>query len=259
MVLLAVAIALADEASAGEVQAPVWPAEGAVVSPLPQRPAFGPRKTVMLSAGHGAGSNIGNIGVHGQIEEETTLEVVLDLAERLRALDRFDVVLARAEGDRPSYQARVARAEALRVDALVELHTDARGDAVVWAYHADRAILRVDDEPGYSVLYRDKGEIADDRAGLARAVATSLAEAGFPAYDGASYTGLYELDPTPGAFKDRRYLFMLREPSMPSVIVELHNALDYEESLRWREDRVKEAFAFAMADALTRWLYPEGP
>ncbi len=258
MVLLALPLAYADAAPVPtEVAAPVWPSPGAPLNPPPQRPAFGPRKTVMLSAGHGTGSNIGNIGVHGQIEEETALEVVLDLTERLRAIDRFDVVLARKEGERPSYQRRVDRADALGVDVLVELHTDVRGDLYVWAYDANRPIYRADDQPGFSVLYRDKGGLAEQRASLARTVATSMALAGFPPYDGENYTGLFDLDPTPGAFQDRRYLFMLREPTMPSVIVELHNAVDYEESLRWREEGTKDAFAWAMADALTRYLYPD--
>lgn len=256
MVLLALALALADEAP-DRADTPVWPAPGAPLSPPPLRPAFGPRKKVMLSAGHGTGTNIGNIGAHGQVEEETTLEVVLDLAERLEALDRFDIVLSRDVGERPSYQRRVDRAEALGVDVLVELHTDSRGDPTVWANNPDRVIYRDDHQPGFSILYRDKDSIREERASFARTVATSMAQAGFPPYGGENYTGLFDLDPTPGAFQDRRYLFMLRKPSMPSVIVELHNAIDYEESLRWREDRVKEAFAWAMADALTRYLYPD--
>ena len=223
---------------------------------LPQRPAVGPRKTVMLSAGHGTGSNIGNVGVHGQLEQDTTLALATELAERLRSLDRFDVVLAREGAERPSYAQRVEEAERLGVDVLVELHTDSRGPYEVWARTPERVVYRNDHDPGFSVLFRDKGPLAEAHASLARTIAHSLMETGFPAYDGASYGRRYARDATPGAFRDRRSLYMLRTPRMPAVLVELHHALDYEESLRWREPRVREAFAWSMADALTRYLYP---
>ena len=113
-------------ASMGSASAapPGWPQPDAPLERLPQRPAVGPRKTVMLSAGHGTGSNIGNVGVHGQLEQDTTLALATELAERLRSLDRFDVVLAREGAERPSYAQRVEEAERLGVDVLVELHTD---------------------------------------------------------------------------------------------------------------------------------------
>lgn len=246
--------ALADEGPP-----PVWPGEGAPLHPPALRPAFGPRKTVFLSAGHGAGTNVGNIGAHGQLEEETTLAATLDLAQRLEALDRFDIVLARGPGERPSYARRLEHATRVKADVLVELHTDVRGTLYPWAQRPGGWVYRVDDEPGFSVLYSGQGPLEADRLALARALATALEATGFPPYSGVSYDGLYYTDDTPGVFKDRRGLFMLRRPTMPSVIVETHSAADYEESLRFREPRVHEAFALAVADALTAVLYPEGP
>ena len=86
------------------------------------------------------------------------------------------------------------------------------------------------------------------------ATAESLAEAGFLPYPGCHYGGLYDQEGTAGVFIDRRGLMMLRRPTVPSIIIETHNAKDFEESLRWREERTAEAFAMAMADALTRFL-----
>ena len=49
-------------------------------------------------------------------------------------------------------------------------------------------------------------------------------------------------------------IFVLRKPPMPSVIIETHHALDFEEVARWREERTLESFAAAvtqgMVDAL---------
>jgi N-acetylmuramoyl-L-alanine amidase len=243
-------------ALAGE---PVWPSVDAPLTPLPLRPAFGARKKVYLSAGHGTGRNTGNTGVHGQLEEETTLAAVLDLAERLQALDRFDIVLARKGDERPSYQARLDQAVRVGADVMVELHTDARGALYAWAKGPSGDVYRWDGSPGVAVLYNEGGPIGAERAELARALSRSLIATGFLAYDGVDYPGLYINDPTPGVFIDRRGLFMLRRPPIPSVIIETHNAVDYEESLRFREARVQEAFALAVADGLTAVLYPEVP
>ena len=54
--------------------------------------------------------------------------------------------------------------------------------------------------------------------------------AGLTPYDGRDYPGLYLDDPAQaGAFIDRRYLFVLRKPEVPSVIVETHHFLDLDE------------------------------
>ena len=78
-----------------------------------------------------------------------------------------------------------------------------------------------------------------------------MALAGLGAYDGRDYPGLYLDDPEqPGAFIDRRFLYVLRKPAVPSVIVETHHFLDLEEVARWNEPRTLEAFAAAVAGAL---------
>ncbi|MET0402683.1 MAG: N-acetylmuramoyl-L-alanine amidase, partial [Cystobacter sp.] len=69
------------------------------------------------------------------------------------------------------------------------------------------------------------------------------------------YVGLYAADPDqPGAFVSRHQpgqrIFVLREPTMPSIIIETHHAWDFEEAARWREERTLEAFAAAVAQGL---------
>jgi N-acetylmuramoyl-L-alanine amidase len=83
--------------------------------------------------------------------------------------------------------------------------------------------------------------------------------AGFLPYDGNDYIGLYEDDPkSPGVFVDRhqpgRRIFFLRKPSMPSVIIETHHALDPREERRWREEKTLQAFGASLAAALSDFL-----
>ena len=43
---------------------------------------------------------------------------------------------------------------------------------------------------------------------------------------------------------------LLRRPRIPSVIIETHHALDFEEAARWKEERTLEVFAAAVAQGL---------
>jgi N-acetylmuramoyl-L-alanine amidase len=70
---------------------------------------------------------------------------------------------------------------------------------------------------------------------------------------------LYDGDPEqPGVFVDRHEpgyrIMMLRRPRIPSVIIETHHALDFEEVERWKEPRTLEAFSAAVAQGLVDGL-----
>ena len=238
----------------------VWPAPGAPLVELPLRaPRNERRGHVYLVAGHANGPDKeGNTGVHGQIEADVNLQTTDYVATEWQALDRFEVTVGRTGDARPTYGARVARAASVDADVFIDLHTDARGPWFEWATNPNgETVYRNDDGAGFSVLYNDTGPLGPERARLARVVGERLAAAGFPAYDGSDYLGLYDADPTPGVFIDRRGLMMLRRPSMPSIIIETHNAKDYEESLRWREPATHAAFAAALTDAMLLWFADE--
>jgi N-acetylmuramoyl-L-alanine amidase len=47
-----------------------------------------------------------------------------------------------------------------------------------------------------------------------------------------------------------RRIHVLRRPRVPSVIIETHHALDFEEAARWKEERTLEVFAAAVAQGL---------
>ena len=88
-----------------------------------------------------------------------------------------------------------------------------------------------------------------------------MAEAGFLAYGGGEYAGLYApAEGTPGLFVDRhapdQRIFILRRAAMPSILVETHNALDPREADRWTDPETLDAFAAAVAAALGDVLAP---
>ena len=93
------------------------------------------------------------------------------------------------------------------------------------------------------------------RVTLGRAVAHHMSEAGFLAYGGLAYLGMYVPDEQePGVFVDRhaegQRIFVLRRAAMPSILVETHNALDPREAERWTDPETLDAFAAAVAAAL---------
>jgi N-acetylmuramoyl-L-alanine amidase len=78
-----------------------------------------------------------------------------------------------------------------------------------------------------------------------------MVETGFLAYDGADYFGLYEADAEQaGVFvdrhDDRKRIKVLRRPDVPSLVLETHQAWDWEENARWSEDRTYDALAGAV-------------
>lgn len=213
---------------------------------------------VFIDAGHGEGDNQGAQTVRCGTEADFTLSLARDLAARLEAGGRFRVRLSRTSSTGPSYPQRLARARAAGARALLSLHADARG-ALSWHKTLDgRSCLRSLEQPGFSVLYSDEGSAGRvaRRRRLARAVATRMTNAGFIAYDGIEYGGLYEVDPTEGVFIDRRRLFMLRRPPMPSVIIETHHAFHPEDHADWQRDETRARFAAAVEAALWEALTP---
>jgi N-acetylmuramoyl-L-alanine amidase len=215
---------------------------------------------IFVDPGHGEGDNQGAQTVGCGSEARSTLDLARDLARRLQADRRFRVELSRTSTAGPAYAARVARARALGARALLSLHVDARGALAWYRTPEGRACLRGEGEAGFAILYSDEGSAGRvaKRRRLARAVARRMAEAGFVPYDGAVYGDLYALDPTPGVFIDRRGLFMLRRPSMPSVIIETHHGFLAEEHEAWQQEGARGRFAAAVAAALEDALKPGG-
>jgi len=238
-------------------EAPAWPAPGAqLTAPALSVPKGFRKKRIYLDAGHGFRGNTGNVSVTCENEADFTLRVAEDLARRLEATGRFQVRLSRKAGKDVSYPTRVAEAEGWNADAFVSLHSDARGEAAWWQPAPGQSCLRQDAGPGYSVLWADDTAepLRTRRVTLARALSRRMAEAGFPPYNGVDYEGLYAGDEQPGVFVSRhepgRRIHVLRRPRVPSVIIETHHALDFEEAARWKEERTLEVFAAAVAQGL---------
>ncbi len=240
-----------------------WPAADAALTP-PPLPAGKRVLRVYLDAGHGAPGNKGASSVFCEDEQVHTLFAAQRVAQALEQTGRFKVKVSRkAHGEAP-YKRRLEAAQAFGAEAIVSLHSDARGTARPWETPFGKACLRNDDTPGFAVLWSDDADppLKGARERLAVSVARRMARTGFLPYDGADYPGLY--DPTPGqagAFVDRHLpgfrIFFLRRPEIPSVIVETHHALDLLEVTRWREARTLDAFAAALAAGLLDALDPE--
>ncbi len=233
---------------------PRWPQPGALTSTLaavvPAR-----RRRIALDAGHGAPGNSGARSRTCQEEQDFTLQVTRALAERLA--ERADVIETRPAGTSPAYADRVAHALRERAEVLISLHFDVRGEAYAIAGPDGRACWASDGSAGFSVLWSDEGAapLVARRQQLARALAGAMARRGFGAYDGVDYPGLYDGDPTaPGVFVDRhlpnKRVFMLRRPTLPTVILETHHALHADDWARWQEPATLDAAAEAILEAL---------
>ena len=92
------------------------------------------------------------------------------------------------------------------------------------------------------------------RLALARATADAFSALGHSPHDGHSYVGLYDTDRTPGVFRDLRGLLVLRRLSMPSVIIETHNAFDARDAERWTDPHTLDEMVSAVTTALVKTL-----
>jgi N-acetylmuramoyl-L-alanine amidase len=282
----------ADGAAHAMAAAPSgWPAANArLTAPAPEFPPGFEVRRIYIDPGHGAPGNAGNTSCFCVEEQRFTLDAALALADRLEATGGFEARLAREGEDRVEYRDRVDDAEQWGADAFVSLHSDVRGKSERWEPVPAAAAAAVGPQatlpggaafvpgmscprslaaPGFSVLWSDEGEAAlcDQRLALARAVAQRMREAGLLPYGGAEYTGLYERDAAQsGVFVDRhapgQRIYVLRRPSMPSILIETHHALDPREAERWTEPRTLDAFAAALVaalvDALAGQVEPAG-
>jgi N-acetylmuramoyl-L-alanine amidase len=248
------AILLGASLPASADEAPRWPDRPALLSPS-SVPARARPLRVFLDAGHGAEDNTGNRSSYCMAEQDFTLSLAVDVADELRRLGHH-TRLSRGT-DRPvPYAERAEAASAWNADVLVSLHSDIRGHAEAWSPRAGVTCLRSREAPGFSVLYSDAGAVAQAsaRQGVAIRFARALQAAGFLAYEGAHYGSDYAADATPGVFADRhpaeKRIFMLYASTVPSVLIETHNALDDREVRLWQSVATRRAFATALARAL---------
>lgn len=224
---------------------PTWPERGTPLASVdPTFPAsFGIRK-ITLDAGHGTGDNLGSTTVHCVKEADVVLALAGDLADRLEATGHFEVRLSRSSADGPSYSRRLR--DAHDSEALISVHTDARGNPWEWGCWRD------ENEPGFAILWADRGDeaLVAQRGVLAHSLARHLTATGITPYDGDMYGERYDRDEVPGAYLDRRVLFMLRRPEVPSLILEVYNGLSVSEGDRWEEDATRQVLADALSAAL---------
>lgn len=236
-----------------------WPAPQATLTPptVSFPLGFG-RKRIYLDAGHGAPDNTGNVNAFCEDEQDFTLRTARWVARWLEETGHFEVQLSRRQGELVAYRDRVEQARAWHAAAFISIHSDVRGPKQSWAPDAGLSCPRTDEGVGFSVLWSDEGPMPLQlgRLALARAVGKRLVEAGLSPYDGTDYRGQYRADALQaGVFVDRhepgKRIYVLRKPAVPAIIVETHNAWLPAEAVRWEQEATREAFAAALAAALT--------
>ncbi|MBL9039212.1 MAG: N-acetylmuramoyl-L-alanine amidase [Archangium sp.] len=218
-----------------------------------------PKLRVMIDAGHGAPGNDGNRGALCQLEKDHTAWVSSQLAKALPLLGDFDMRETRTGISRPTYPQRIHQAEVWKADAIVSIHSDARGSLTSWKPFEgqETQCFRSDAAPGFSVLWNDSGPapVVAGRVRLGRAVISRLIAAGFTPYSGVDYASLYRPDDVAGGWIDLRpdgqnVYFLRASPRGPTVIIETHHAADVTEVAEWQKPETVQTFARALAAAL---------
>ena len=212
-----------------------------------------PRVRLLVDAGHGSKGNPGNVGVRCQSEADEMKRLADAVVERIDSR-AIDAATTRPSSALVSYDARLQRANSWS-DLMISLHSDVR-ELYKVTTHEPTGCRSVDEAHGFTVLWSDEGTAALTRRrhDLAVIVAEKLSSAGFVPFE-AGYGELYDPDPlAAGVYVDRhepkQRIRLLRRPTVPSIIVETHNALDIDEVERWSEEETIDAFASALRAAV---------
>lgn len=220
-----------------------------------ESPPPGPRLRVVIDPGHGARGNTGNRSAFCRDEQDFTVDLARDVKRELEATGRFEIRLSREARETVEYKSRLDAAASWGARAFVSLHSDVRGHAETWRPREGLECPRHRGGTGFAVLFSD--EVAaglTEREHLASGIAREVSRAGFVPFEGVEYSADYAPRPTAGVFVDRHApdarIFVLRSSSMPSVIIETHNALDDREALVWEDPEARRAFARGLARAL---------
>jgi N-acetylmuramoyl-L-alanine amidase len=229
---------------------------------VPRLPPGWQERRIVLDPGHGAPGNLGNTNTDCRREGDEMWRVAAQLLANLDRPGAFDVRSSRPGGRIVDYGTRIAAADAWPAEALISLHSDARAGSH-WHLDPETGCPRTQGAHGFTILWSDEGEpaLVAARKRLAEVVAARMIEAGFPAYDGTDYVGLYAGDDAhPGVFVDRHQpdqrIRMLRRPLVPSIIVETHQALDPDEVARWDAPDTVDRFGLALRAALVDFFTP---
>jgi N-acetylmuramoyl-L-alanine amidase len=222
-------------------------------------PVAGPKLRVVIDPGHGARDNTGNRSSYCKDEQDFTLELARDVRTALEDTGRFEVRLTREAGSTVEYRARLSDAESWGARAFVSLHSDVRGHAESWKPTPVLECPRRRGGNGFAVLFSDESSAdAELTESLASCIASEVTAAGFVPFGGIEYSADYQARRQAGVFADRHApgerIFVLRASSVPSVIVETHNALDDREARAWEQPATRRAFGRALARALASSL-----
>ncbi|HEY4223253.1 MAG TPA: N-acetylmuramoyl-L-alanine amidase [Myxococcota bacterium] len=222
-------------------------------SPVASGPVAQDLPRVMIDAGHGALHNPGETS-SCQLEQEFTKQTQDAVLALLQDAGGLALKAGRPTASLVAYGDRLQAMNAWHADAVISIHSDARA-ADGWTHDEHQDCWHSRGGTGFAVLFSDEGDAAlvSKRKALATALAHEMIEAGFSAYDGVDYPGLYALV-SDGVFvdrhPDRQRIMMLRSSRVPLVIVETHQALDDAEAARWRDPAAQRAFATAIQRAV---------
>ena len=126
----------ADFAAAAQANPPPRPVPGPVIEPpaATVAPRSDGKRVIVVDAGHG-GVDPGAISASGLYEKQIALVAARELAERLQATGRYQVVMTRDRDIFLSLRSRVSVARRAGADLFVSLHADSIADKGVRGSH----------------------------------------------------------------------------------------------------------------------------
>ncbi|MCP4615144.1 MAG: N-acetylmuramoyl-L-alanine amidase [Bradyrhizobium sp.] len=219
---------------------------------------------MIIDVGHTAES-YGAMSARNVPEFEYNLKLARRIEERLKTDGFAEAAVMITEGKaRPSLMTRVARANRKGADLFLSIHHDSVPDIYAdrWEFEGKKSHFN-DLFGGYSVFVSHHNPHYDESLRFARSLGNQMADQGliFARQYDLWFMGKYQrplLDSDAGVYRYDE-LIVLKDTSMPAVLLESGSIINRDEELVMASDEHRNKVASAVSSAVVQYCETRGP
>lgn len=222
-------------------------------------PGRGPRRTIVVDAGHG-GRDPGAIGTTGVREKDVVLDAALQLRDALESRGRYHVALTRDADRYVELEDRVRFARAQDADLFISIHADSHANSTAQGASvytiSERGEARAQNLMNAQNWDLDLGEAP--RRGLAHDILIDLYQRETTnrsaQFAQTLIPRLGQVTPLLRNTHRNAGFFVLLTPDVPAVLIETGFLSNPADERRLSEPRSRQAMAEAMAQAIDAYF-----
>lgn len=220
------------------------------------------RPVIMLDPGHG-GHDSGTIAPDGYFEKTIALATALDLAHALRETGRFDVHMTRTSDVFITLEDRVTLAQAHKANLFMSMHCDHLPEANVSGASIFTLSNKASDKLAAAVAQEEnsvdlpraaKQGVSPQVADILASLETRATKINSATFQNDLATALRPSIPMLPDPQRSANFAVLRDPSIPSVLLEMGCLSNWEDELRLRNLSQRRVLVANLSHAITAYF-----